>query len=354
MKLAERRTVTMSLGGLPLLWSLRIPVSVKLPESLKILLLVVCAAFSWSACTDLPATKSPAPPVVLGPQRPFGVPLSRRVHRRPGRLGPQGGLLGLERRFEYPAVPLVYHPEVQAYVEKYSHGSRAFLAEALPRRARYLPVMEEIFERYHVPVALINMVFVESRFIPHARSADGTTVGLWQLSAATARNYGLTVNKKVDERTDVRKSTEAAARFLSSLYDTFGDWYLAAAAWNSGPVRVQKALDDALAGHPLDSLDVFELTAKGLVCETTRQFVAKLGAIVIISKDFEKYGFDVPPPEPKAEAPSGRSAGGPTAGRVEKRVPKTVPITIGREFDPERPSLSSGTKAGSRPSRRER
>ena len=235
--------------------------------------------------------EAPETPVVVAHSRPRGTPIGKRVYRRPGRLGPDGGLLGYQQRYTYPEVPTVYHPEVRRFVTYYGKSRRSFIEEANERRARYLPVMKEVFNRYGLPAELLNLAHIESRFIPTARSRDGSTVGLWQLSRATARNYGLKVVGQVDERTDVRKSTEAAARFLASLFDTFGDWYLAAAAYNSGPARVQRAVDKVGMVDPMDTLDVFQLTSQGALSVTTREFVAKFGALVIIMKDPEKYGF---------------------------------------------------------------
>jgi len=223
-----------------------------------------------------------------------GTSISRRAHPRPGRLGPAGGVLGLEDRFVYPEISLVRHPEVTNFVRYYTEVKRSYVNEALDRRARFKPVIEEVMARYGLPKELSNIAFIESRFTPDARCRDGSTVGMWQLSRRTAQNYGLKVNGKIDERKDVKKSTEAAARFLASLYDSFGDWYLAAAAYNAGPVRVQRALDKAGASSPVDRLDFFELTSRGILSETTREFVAKFGALVIITRDMHRYGFYEP------------------------------------------------------------
>lgn len=264
--------------------------------------LIAACILSQTACASLwEQGDVPEPPRVVSQSRPHGDPISRRVHRRAGRLGPQGGLLGLKARFEYPGVPLVYHPEVRSFVGYYTERRRSFIEEALNRRARYLPIMEEVFRRYGLPLELLNLAFVESRFVADARCADGSTVGLWQLSKSTAKNYGLKVGGMVDERTDVRKSTEAAARFLASLYDTFGDWYLAAAAYNAGPMRVQKAVDRAGMDPAMDTLDVFELTSRGILSNITRDFVAKFGALVIVTRDLSRYGFR----EPERTPPSG-------------------------------------------------
>jgi membrane-bound lytic murein transglycosylase D len=190
---------------------------------------------------------------------------------------------------------LIDHPEVDRFVAYYTGKARSFVTEGLERRAKYLPIIEPIFESYGVPKELANIAFVESRFITTARSRDGSTVGLWQLSKIVAKNYGLKIGGGVDERTDVKKSSEAAARFLASLYDSFGDWYLAAAAWNLGPSAVQKAVDELQRTEPITSQDLFDLTSRGLVVQITREFVAKVAALAIITKDLEKYGFNQPP-----------------------------------------------------------
>jgi len=195
-------------------------------------------------------------------------------------------------------MPRVYHPEVRKFVDLYTTSRRSYIEEALGRRARVIAEIELIFARYGLPKELVNIAFIESRFNPSARCKDGSTVGLWQLSRDTARNYGLRVDKSRDDRLDVRKSTEAAARFLASLYDTFGDWYLAAAAYNAGPVRVEKALTSAGETVDVHRLDFFALTSRGILSEITREFVAKLGALVIIGDEFAHYGFN--PPEPAA------------------------------------------------------
>ena len=194
-------------------------------------------------------------------------------------------------RLGYPKVPFVHHPEVLNFVRYFTGIKRSYVQEALARRRRFLPDIEKILEREGLPTELSNIAFVESRFQPYARTADGYTVGMWQLCAATARQYGLKVNARVDERKDVVKSTEAAAKYLADLYEEFGDWYLAAAAYNSGPVRIRKAVDILDHEEPLDALDVFALTSRGLVSDTTREFVAKIGALIHINADHEKYAF---------------------------------------------------------------
>ena len=266
-------------------------------------LLLVVLSLGVSSCGFFSSSKlEPQADAIKIPvkEKLAGTSISRRAHPRPGRLGPSGGVLGLEDRFVYPEVSFVRHPEVTNFVHYYTEVKRSFVEEALARRARMKPIIEEVLARYGLPKELSNIAFIESRFTPEARCKDGSTVGLWQLSKRTAQNYGLKVNGKVDERKDVQKSTEAAARFLASLYDSFGDWYLAAAAYNAGPSRVQKALNKAGAASPVDRLDFFELTSHGILSEITREFVAKFGALVIITRDMDRFGFYEPdPPETK-------------------------------------------------------
>lgn len=193
--------------------------------------------------------------------------------------------------FRYPDVPAVHHPEVSNFVRYFTKIRRNYVSEALGRRRQYLPVIEPILARYGVPKELTNIAFIESRFQPNARTPDGFTVGMWQLSAATARRFGLKVGNGEDERRNVVKATDAAARYFAELYDTFGDWYLVVAAYNSGPARVQQAVDALDREQPLDALDVFALTSRGLVCDITREFVAKFGALVVIVSNLDRLGF---------------------------------------------------------------
>lgn len=266
------------------------------------LFVIFGALLFLSACSG---ESGPAPdvPVVRSAslKRSRASSIYSRVHRRAGRLGPAGGTLGLQDRFEYPQVPRVHHPEVKKFVDLYTGSRRSYIEEALGRRARVISLVEGILFQYGLPKELAYIAFIESRFNPNARCKDGSTIGLWQLSRATARNYGLRVDKVRDERLDVRKSSEAAARFLASLYDTFGDWYLAAAAYNAGPYRVEKALDQVGESIDVHRLDFFALTSQGILSEITREFVAKLGALVIIGDEFSQYGFTIPEPLPVSD-----------------------------------------------------
>ena len=105
----------------------------------------------------------------------------------------------------------------------------------------YIPIFEEIFSHYGLPDELKYVAIIESALNPNAVSRVGA-VGMWQFMIKTAKSYGLEVNSLVDERRDPFKSADAAARYLTDLYNIFGDWNLAVSAYNCGPGNVNKAI----------------------------------------------------------------------------------------------------------------
>ena len=102
-------------------------------------------------------------------------------------------------------------------------------------------MFEEVLDKHNLPLEIKYLAVVESALKPRAKSRVGAT-GLWQFMFATGKQYGLEVSSYVDERCDPLRSTNAAAKYLASLYKTFGDWDLALAAYNSGPGNVTKAI----------------------------------------------------------------------------------------------------------------
>lgn len=141
---------------------------------------------------------------------------------------------------EAPFSP-VYHPTVVSYIESFMFRARAGTRTLVGRSEIYFPVFEHYLDLYNLPRNLKYIAAWESRLDPRALSKAGAA-GLWQMMPNTARNYGLTVNRRVDERLDPHKSTEAAVLYLADLYEIFGDWTLVAAAYNCGEGRVIKAL----------------------------------------------------------------------------------------------------------------
>jgi membrane-bound lytic murein transglycosylase D len=137
-------------------------------------------------------------------------------------------------------------PVVRQFVRYFSGKSRRHFDAALRRLAPHRAMIERTFAEEGVPREMIWLGLVESGFRASARSPKNA-VGMWQFIRATGERYGL-VDGMRDERQDVAKSTRAAARYLRFLYETFGDWKLAMAAYNGGENRVGEALRRSGAG----------------------------------------------------------------------------------------------------------
>jgi membrane-bound lytic murein transglycosylase D len=142
------------------------------------------------------------------------------------------------------AVKLSYNSVVRDYIEMYTTRRPGQVEIMLGLSAYYFPFFEEIFDKYELPHELKYMAIIESALNPRARSRAGA-VGLWQFMLGTAKGLNLEVTTFIDERTDVLKATDAAARYLKQLYDVYQDWHLVIAAYNCGPGNVNKAITRA-------------------------------------------------------------------------------------------------------------
>lgn len=126
---------------------------------------------------------------------------------------------------------------VQDYIDKYGKGLNKIKEWSRP----YFNMMDAVFVENGLPCELKYLAMIESRLNPTAVSWAGA-VGPWQFMPATATRMGLKVNRQIDERTNYIRSTQAAARYLTELYNQFGDWLLVIAAYNGGPGNVLKAM----------------------------------------------------------------------------------------------------------------
>ena len=146
------------------------------------------------------------------------------------------------------ALPFVievpYNEVVRRYIQRYVKHSPRQLASLQRKAEYYFPLFEDILGKHNLPYELCYLAVVESALNPQAHSHMGAA-GLWQFMPSTGKIYGLEVNSLVDERMDPLRSTEAACRFLKSLYGIFNDWNLAIAAYNCGPGNVNKAIHRA-------------------------------------------------------------------------------------------------------------
>jgi membrane-bound lytic murein transglycosylase D len=165
------------------------------------------------------------------------------------------------------------------------------MERALTRAGRYEPMIRKIFAEEGVPQDLIYLAEAESGFYPMALSRAGAR-GMWQFMASRASGYGLERNWWLDERQDPEKATRAAARHLKDLYAQFGDWYLAMAAYNSGPGNVQHAVQRT--GYA----DFWELYKRNVLPGETKNYVPIILAFTIMAKNPSQYGLDHLTPDP--------------------------------------------------------
>jgi membrane-bound lytic murein transglycosylase D len=182
-------------------------------------------------------------------------------------------------------LPLMMTDPVAGYISYFSTRGRGTLERALARSGRYQEMIQRVLKEEGVPQDLIYLAQAESGFHPLALSRAGAR-GMWQFMASRAKGYGLERDWWVDERQDPEKSTRAAAHHLKDLYSEFGDWYLAMAAYNSGPGTVQNAVKRT--GYA----DYWQLYKRNVLPKETRNYVPIILAVTIMAKNPEQYGLD--------------------------------------------------------------
>ena len=183
----------------------------------------------------------------------------------------------------HTVVPMTYNAEVRAFIKVYVRIMSRRLDAMLSLTEFYFPMFEETLDRYGVPQELKYLTIVESALNPQATSRAGAA-GLWQFIYSTGKLYDLEVNSLVDERRDPYKSTVAAARFLKRLYDIYGDWQLAMAAYNCGPGGVNKAI--ARSGGKRTFWEIYPYLPR-----ETRGYVPKYIAASYIMNYYHEHGL---------------------------------------------------------------
>jgi membrane-bound lytic murein transglycosylase D len=192
-------------------------------------------------------------------------------------------------------LPLELNDEVLRYINFFSSGSgRKILLSGLRQAGRYRPLINRILDEEGMPQELIHMAQAESGFAPRAVSRM-QAAGMWQFISSRGQEYGLLRTNIKDDRLDPEKATRAAAKHLRDLYTEFGDWYLAMAAYNCGPVTVEKAV--ARTGYA----DFWELRRRNVMPRETANYVPIILAMAIMSKNPAHYGLEGIEVEPPLE-----------------------------------------------------
>jgi len=181
-------------------------------------------------------------------------------------------------------LPLERNSAVDGYIEFFTNTERgkSFIDKTLYRSGKYFPLMRKILKYNKAPEELIYLSVQESGLAPQIMSHAGA-VGLWQFMPATGYAYGLGQDEYRDDRMDMEKSTDAAARHLKDLYRSLGDWYLAFAAYNAGPGRVNSAIKRS------GSRDFW--TLRGFLPGETKNYVPSILALSYVFRDPEGFGF---------------------------------------------------------------
>ena len=196
------------------------------------------------------------------------------------------------------------HPKTVAWTKRYCAklGRRSSTDLGIEPARPIVPRVEAILEAHGLPRALSAVPAIESGYKQFARGGAGE-LGLWQLKPATARRFGIEVNKRRDERAHVDQSTRAAARYLAFLYARYDDWALALAAYNAGEGRV----DRALARRPGASF--WELAEHGALPPISCEYVPKILAVVRVNAGPASCDQVMASTGRRREGPTSRAAG---------------------------------------------
>jgi membrane-bound lytic murein transglycosylase D len=193
-------------------------------------------------------------------------------------------------------LPLTVNDYVLSYLNFFqTPRGRAIVEHGLRRSGRYRDMIARVLREEGLPQDLIYLAQAESAFQPMALSRAGAR-GIWQFMAYRGREYGLQRSWWVDERQDPEKATRAAARHLRDLYQIFGDWYLAMAAYNSGPANVAHAIERT--GYA----DFWELYKRNALPRETKNYVPIILALTLMAKDANRYGLQAEPEPPLRSA----------------------------------------------------
>ena len=194
------------------------------------------------------------------------------------------------------AVPLFYDKNVRNYINLYAQRKKDLTERMIGKSAWYYPMIEPVLAAEQMPNVLKHLTMVESAMHLKAASAK-SAVGLWQIRPATGVSLGLEVSPLVDQRRDPVASSRAAVVYLKKLYQRYGDWYLAVAAYNYGIGNVNKAIARATAAEGKTPTTFFELHS--YLPAETRSYVPAFVAVVYLYHYQQEHNlrpayFDLP------------------------------------------------------------
>ena len=178
-------------------------------------------------------------------------------------------------------IPIVLNDRVEWWIDYFSYRLRGSFERYLIRSGAWMPYLKARLREAGLPEDMAYLALIESGFSTQAVSHAGA-VGPWQFMPYTGREYGLRIDRWVDERRDYEKATQAAIAYLSDLHAMLGSWYLAAAGYNGGQGRVGRAMMRD------NTINFWELTG---IHDETKNYVPKLIAATLIAKEPDRYGF---------------------------------------------------------------
>ncbi len=190
---------------------------------------------------------------------------------------------GIELLNKNSPIDLQFNAEIEKSINYFLAKRRSDIALYLKRSGYYFPLIEEILDKYDLPLELKYIAVIESGLNPFAKSNSGA-VGLWQFLYSTCSLFDLKVNSYIDERRDVYKSTEAACRYLQYLYRTYHDWNLVLASYCGGPGDVRKAIERS--GNKTDYWEI-----RPFLSEQSRSYIPAFVAVNYLMNYYESYGI---------------------------------------------------------------
>lgn len=186
------------------------------------------------------------------------------------------------------AMPFELNDRIFSFIQYFTVRNRDYTKMVLARKEKFFPLFEETLQKHEMPTEIEYLAIVESGLDPQIRSRVGA-MGLWQFMPATGKMYGMNVNTEIDDRMDPEMSTDAAAKYLKSLYRMFGDWEVAMAAYNCGPGNVRKAI--RRSGGKTTFWGIYNYLPK-----ETRSYVPQVQAFLYILNHLEEHNFSLEEP----------------------------------------------------------